>query len=373
MTDDFKQFGGDLAQIIRLASEQKDADLRLLLARLVRRYRTKQPDIATALSAALDASTAPIIRYAQTGDRREPTDVTAPAPSALSVLKIFEGVVAAPVLDARVAAQIETLLEEWREAPRLRQAGLEPLASAIFTGPPGVGKTHSARWIAAQLSLPMYSLDLTAVMSSRLGQSGANLRAALDFAKKQPSVLFLDEIDSIAKKRADESDVGELKRLVTIMLQELDDWPSTSLLLAATNHPELVDPALWRRFDLEVTFPMPTESEVTVAVERFLGTDLERFRPFVTALGKFFAGRSYSDIRRALLALRKGIALNSGSTEELVESLISSGLEGIGRAERIELAVDLLKDGGLSQHQVSRMTTVSRDTLRKRANQKTEN
>jgi adenylate kinase family enzyme len=366
MVDDYKNFGNDLAQMIRLASEQKDADLRLLLARLVRRYRTRQPGLAAAISEALDASTTPVTRYAQVADRREASEVPLPTPSALAVLKTFTGTLPAPVLTQRVFGQIGTLLREWQEAPRLRKAGLEPLSSAIFTGPPGVGKTHSARWIAAQLALPMFSLDLTAVMSSRLGQSGANLRAALDFAKKQPSVLFLDEIDSIAKKRGDESDVGELKRLVTIMLQELDDWPSTSLLLAATNHPELVDRALWRRFDLEVSFPMPSEDEVTIAVKRFLSDDLDRFQPFASALGRFSAGRSYSDIQRDLLSLRKGVALGTGTPEELVERLISSGLEGITRSDRIDLAVDLVQEGGLSQHQVSRMTAVSRDTLRKR-------
>jgi hypothetical protein len=95
-------------------------------------------------------------------------------------------------------------------------------------------------------------LDLIVVMSSYLGKTGNNLRSALDHAKANEAILLLDEIDAIAKRRSDESDVGELKRLVTVMLQEVDDWPDTDLLLAATNHPELVDPALWRRFDAEL-------------------------------------------------------------------------------------------------------------------------
>ncbi|KAG1531821.1 hypothetical protein G6F50_016490 [Rhizopus delemar] len=91
--------------------------------------------------------------------------------------------------------------------------GLTPTRSAIFVGPPGVGKTLKARWLAAQLKVPLYVLDLTAVMSSLLGKSGTNLRAAIDFAKREPCVLLLDEIDAIAKRRSDDSDVGELKRL----------------------------------------------------------------------------------------------------------------------------------------------------------------
>jgi AAA+ superfamily predicted ATPase len=211
----------------------------------------------------------------------------------------------------------------------------------------------------------MFSLDLTAVMSSRLGQSGANLRYALDFAKGQPSVLFLDEIDSIAKRRADQADVGELKRLVTIMLQELDDWPSTSLLLAATNHPELVDPALWRRFGLEVQFPMPAPDEITVAIRRFLGPDAKAFENYLPAIGKVFVGDSYSDIERALKRIRRSLALTLGSPTELAEALLQAEVEGLSRNEKIELAVELSANSDLSQHQVSRLTTVSRDTIRK--------
>ena len=151
--------------------------------------------------------------------------------------------------------------------------GLTPTRSAIFVGKPGVGKTLTARWVASQLGVPLYVLDLTVVMSSLLGRSGNNLRAALDFAKSTDCVLLLDEIDSIAKRRSDDTDIGELKRLVTVILQEVDEWPTTGLLLAATNHPELIDPALWRRFDLVVEFKLPEMPAVKSAVKRFLGPD----------------------------------------------------------------------------------------------------
>jgi SpoVK/Ycf46/Vps4 family AAA+-type ATPase len=215
----------------------------------------------------------------------------------------------------------------------------------------------------------MFSLDLTAVMSSRLGQSGSNLRFALDFAKSQPSVLFLDEIDSIAKKRADEADVGELKRLVTILLQELDDWPPTSLLLAATNHPELVDPAIWRRFGITLDFPMPNADEIEVAVRRILDDDLSKFQDYVEPLVRVFAGDSFSDIERSLQALRRASALSDAPVEKLIEGLLRNEAMSLSRQERIELARDLSQQRGLSQHQVARMTSVSRDTIRKHASQ----
>lgn len=139
-----------------------------------------------------------------------------------------------------------------------------------------MGKTLSARYIAAQIDKPLWVLDLTTVMSSLLGKTGNNLRAVFDHAKQNEAVLLLDEIDLIAKRRSDESDVGELKRLVTAILQEVDNWPDTGLLLAATNHPELIDPALWRRFDAILRFEVsdrPATEAVRTCLTSFRNTE----------------------------------------------------------------------------------------------------
>src|SRR2546427_8279310 len=100
-------------------------------------------------------------------------------------------------------------------------------------------------------------------MSSYLGKTGANVRAVLSHAQEQPCVLLLDEFDAIAKRRDDDSDVGELKRLVTVILQTIDDWQPTSLLVAATNHSDLLDPAVWRRFDVTLQFDLPNHKQRT--------------------------------------------------------------------------------------------------------------
>src|SRR5690606_32775240 len=104
---------------------------------------------------------------------------------------------------------------------------------------------------------PLLILDLASVMSSYLGRTGTNLRHVLDYAKSLDCVLLLDELDAIAKRRDDRGEIGELKRLVTVLLQQIDDWPPKSLLIAATNHADLLDPALWRRFDVTLEFPIP--------------------------------------------------------------------------------------------------------------------
>lgn len=178
-----------------------------------------------------------------------------------SLLKIEHHVTAeSPLLESAVAMEFAMIMDEHRRAAELRAAGVEPTRSILLVGPPGVGKTMSARHLAAQLQLPLYSLDLAAVISSYLGRTGQNLRSVLDYARAHPCVLLLDEFDALAKRRDDPSDVGELKRIVNVLLLEIESWPATGLLIAATNHPEILDRAVERRFQRVISMPLPSES-----------------------------------------------------------------------------------------------------------------
>ncbi|WP_294259164.1 ATP-binding protein [uncultured Comamonas sp.] len=368
----------DLAQVVRLALEEKTGDVRLFVAKLVRKYRGTDPELAQQLDVHLRAN-AP---RGQSALRKAPLGMALPMPtqsqpqalpvddeSRLSLLKTF-GDEAAPVplLAPELQAKLGQLIEERKQAKRLESLGLVPTRSAIFVGPPGVGKTITARWLAGQLGVPFYVLDLTAVMSSLLGRSGGNLRAALDFAKRSPCVLLLDEIDAIAKRRSDDGDVGELKRLVTVILQEVDAWPAHSVLLAATNHPELIDPALWRRFDLELEFSSPAEPEIKSALTQFLAADAKHFDKWMDILVLVFKGHSFSDIQREVNRMRRSLALRLGTAQEQLGALVQKQSLHLEPAERVELAVLLEKSNALTQRAISGVTGVSRDTIRKRRN-----
>ena len=118
-------------------------------------------------------------------------------------------------------------------------------------------------------------------------------------------------LDAIAKRRDDLGEIGELKRLVTVLIQQIDDWPSSGILLAATNHPDLLDPAIWRRFELHLKFPLPDETAVAQFVENSLNPYLPSAKHWGGILGIVFAGHSFSDIERDLISVRRTAALEN--------------------------------------------------------------
>ena len=363
--------GKDLVQLARLALSEKMPDVRLFTARLVRKYRKAHPEIAAELESQLRSRPERAMSPLRGSAAQDLSRAAFPesSESGLSLLRAWDPAMSSPepILADSVREVLDQLVAERLQVARLAEQGLVPTRSAIFVGPPGVGKTLTARWIAAQLGLPLLVLDLAAVISSFLGRSGANVRSAFDHARKVPCVLLLDEIDAIAKRRNDEADVGELKRLVTVIMQELDEWAPSGLLLAATNHGELIDRALWRRFDLIVEFPLPGDAELRSAIQRFAGNDRAIFKRFEPSLVTLFRNSSLSDVERAMRRTRRALALGLAKPEAILDELLRDLPKISDRRDRIDLAVSLARGGGMSQHRIADATGVSRDTIRKYA------
>ncbi|MEJ1407768.1 MAG: AAA family ATPase [Candidatus Sedimenticola sp. (ex Thyasira tokunagai)] len=263
----------------------------------------------------------------------------------------------APLWSADLDRMLHQVVAERSRSSDLLKEGLIPVKSLIFEGPPGVGKTLTAMWLAKALDLPLLILDLATVISSYLGKTGNNFRMVVEHAASFPCVLLLDEFDAIAKRRGDDKDQGELKRLVTVILQTIDDWPATSLLVAATNHGELLDRAVWRRFDVSLSFDYPSKAIAEKYIVQ-LGVN-----PWLAInLAYCFNGMSLSDVGREINRLRKAAILDGKPQEELAKEWWGSQLP-----DRFTRDIEIIKlsGNGVSQREIFRETGVSRPTISK--------
>lgn len=369
--EQYEDMKNKIIQLVRFGLGGKSNDLRMYVSRLVRKYRVSDAVFSKELESLLHSAATPETAPAR-GVSRE-VHLTG-NPPVLCIGRLPEMGVDKPLLTEWVARQIEEMIEEREKAHILANNGLEPTSTVIFTGPPGVGKTMTAQWIAHRLGLPMYRLDLAEAIGSHLGETGSNLKAAFLKIRDTPGVLFLDEIDAIAKTRSDDSDIGEMKRVVTVLLQELDDRNSASLILAATNNASLIDPAVWRRFEVRIDFPMPDAEQITQMLRKELdpsGNLGETSATWITALGLVLKGVSFSEVKSAVMRIRKRVVLEQCPMEDAAIEYVRENADRLNHAQRIALAVTFVETGIMTQRLASDMTGVSRQTIRRRI-EKTE-
>ena len=163
------------------------------------------------------------------------------------------------VVEPRVRAALERALTEQRQQDRLREYGFEPVRSLLLIGPPGTGKTLSASVLAGELHLPLFLIRLESVITKFMGETSAKLRLVFDAAENTRGVYFFDEVDALAGDRSSPNDVGEYPSWrPNSFLQFLEQHRSSSILVAATNHPELLDRAIFRRFGVVIEYSLPT-------------------------------------------------------------------------------------------------------------------
>ncbi|MBB4383028.1 AAA family ATPase [Bradyrhizobium sp. SBR1B] len=172
------------------------------------------------------------------------------------------------ILPLPVNEQVKQLVEEQHRADLLRAHGMQPRHRVLLSGPPGNGKTSVGEAIAEALAVQFFTVRYDALVGSYLGETNTRLARLFDYARTVPCVLFFDEFDSIGKERGDIHETGEIKRVVSFLLMQIDQLPSYVVTVAATNHAELLDRAVWRRFQLRLALPQPSLDALSVFLDR---------------------------------------------------------------------------------------------------------
>jgi MoxR-like ATPase len=215
----------------------------------------------------------------------------------------------APLLAERSRRALSDLIREWQTYDRLHELGVAPGRSCLIFGPPGTGKTMTAYHLAAALGLPLIDARIDGLISSFLGTTARNIANLFAFANRYRCLLLLDEFDAIAKVRNDPQEVGEIKRVVNSLLQNLDDRANIDITVAITNHHELLDDAVWRRFENQIQLGMP-EGEVRAAILRRALKPLPVDDSLLSLIVYVSEGRSAADLLRMTNAIKRLVALS---------------------------------------------------------------
>lgn len=296
---------------------------------------------------------------------RLPVDTESRLPTAdVEVLHPGEAEVFLP---AEVRSVVDKFMAFVKASDKLTANGVGISASLLVHGPSGCGKTQLARHIAATLELPLVTARSDTLISSYLGSTSKNIRALFDHAMSRPCVLFLDEFDALGKMRDDSRELGELKRVVISLLQNIDAMRGAHVLLAATNHPHLLDPAIWRRFAYRLELPQPNAD----ARRRILQRTLRQYADsglleLIVPLTDQLSGADCQELAED--AVRTAVLANepTAGSKSLVDAILARRVQGIESktlSERVQAMRSLLPS--VSQAQIGELIGVSQGQVSK--------
>lgn len=224
------------------------------------------------------------------------------------------------ILPEEVTYNINQLIQEQFRADLLRSYGVEPRNRILLIGPPGNGKTSLAEALAEALMVPLFVVKYDSIIGAYLGETAMRLKKLIDYVSARKCVLFFDEFETIGKERGDLHETGEIKRVVSSLLLQMDQLPSYVTIIGATNHPELLDRAVWRRFQMRMTMPEPTRAGIVSFLERFAREHKIGFEVSTETIARKVYGCSYAEIEEFCMQVLRSyvMGLPNGDMEKIV-------------------------------------------------------
>jgi Cdc6-like AAA superfamily ATPase len=238
------------------------------------------------------------------------------------------------VLSSSLRSIFHEFIEEHHRQDLLRSYNLQPRNRVLLIGPPGNGKTSLAEALAQALSVPLITARYEGLIASYLGETAGRLRRLFDHIRSRACVLFFDEFDTLAKERGDVHETGEIKRVVSSLLLQIDNLPSHVVVVTATNHPELLDRAVWRRFQLRVELSPPTVAQIDEFLQRFFHDLGQPVKVSSHALARRLKGASYSALEDFTcdVSRRYVLALPDSDINKIVGQRLQQWEQGLAHA-----------------------------------------
>lgn len=229
------------------------------------------------------------------------------------------------ILEDANRVKMDEVIQEHFRSDMLRSYNLEPRNRILLTGAPGNGKTSLAEALAQSLMIPFYIIRYDGIIGSYLGETATRLKEMFDFVRTQECVLFFDEFDAIGKERGDQHETGEIKRVVSSLLMQIDRLPSYVVVVAATNHPELLDRAVWRRFQVKLELNKPTKPMIIKWLSKFETRVKYSLQHPLPSIASKLVGLSFSEVEEFVLDIQRKyiLALPEVNIKKIVDECLT--------------------------------------------------